>query len=92
MFSITMIAVAGLASAAQPAVQEEREAAARAAAEATADARGSNAYVCKKLPPPPGSRIARGRQICKTQAEWTAMEEDAQTAMEEAQRKSFQTK
>lgn len=67
----------------------EEEAAAAAAAErmqAEAGQSDRNAMVCKKFPPPTGTRL-RARQICKTQAEWDLMEKDAQDTLDRVQRK-----
>ena len=54
----------------------EEEAAAAAAAEKMQTEAGqadSNAMVCKKFPPPTGTRLG-ARQICKTNAEWRMLE------------------
>lgn len=67
----------------------EEEAAAAAAAErmqAQAGQADRNAMVCKKFPPPTGTRL-RARQICKTQAEWDLMEKDTQDTLDRVQRK-----
>lgn len=52
----------------------EEEAAAKKAAEATS---GANGMLCKTLPPPVGTRIGK-RQVCKTRAEWRALEQAQQ--------------
>lgn len=59
----------------------ENEAAAAKAAEATS---GSNGFVCKKLPPPVGTRIGK-RQVCKTRAEWRALEQAQQDDLQKLQ-------
>ncbi|MCJ8190924.1 hypothetical protein [Sphingomicrobium aestuariivivum] len=80
-----VIAVPSGALAVQPADQRAREEAAAKAAEETAEARGDNAYVCKRFPPPPGTRLGK-RQICKTQQEWDLIERDVQDSVREATR------
>jgi hypothetical protein len=42
--------------------------------------------VCKKFPPPVGTRIG-SRQICKTQAEWDYIQAQEQEALDRAMRK-----
>lgn len=42
--------------------------------------------VCKKFPPPAGTRIGK-RQICKTQAEWDYINQQEREALENAMRK-----
>ncbi|MCJ8190925.1 hypothetical protein [Sphingomicrobium aestuariivivum] len=79
-------------TAAPPAEQQAREEAAAAAAEATADARGDNAYVCRKFPPPTGTRLGRDRQICKTQQEWDQIDSDVRTSSQENARRALQSK
>ncbi|MCJ8190926.1 hypothetical protein [Sphingomicrobium aestuariivivum] len=71
-------------------VQRAKEDAAAAAALATAEDRGANAYVCKRIAPATGSRLNRGRQICKTAAEWQSIEEQIKTAMQENARQALQ--
>jgi len=44
----------------------------------------ANTVVCKKFPPPVGSRIGP-RKICKTQAEWDLIRLDNQEVMERVQ-------
>lgn len=84
---MAMIAVAALASAQVSAAGPEEEAAAAEAAERTqAEKGGPNAYVCKKFPPPVGSRLGK-RQICKTQAEWDSLEKDMHDGIRKMQRK-----
>ena len=74
------------------AVGPEEEAAAAAAAEKMQREAGQadrNAMVCKKFPPPTGTRL-RARQICKSQAEWDMIEDDTYDAVDRVQRKPFQ--
>ena len=66
---------------------EEEAAAAEAAKKTQEEKGGPNASICKKLPPP-GSRLGK-RQVCKTQAEWDAMEQDMRDGLRESQRKPF---
>jgi hypothetical protein len=40
-----------------------------------------NAKVCRKLPPPVGTRLG-ARRVCKTQAEWDQERFDAKQALE----------
>lgn len=40
--------------------------------------------VCKKFPPPVGTRI-RARTICKTQVEWNLIRQEEQNALERVQ-------
>lgn len=54
-------------------------------ADTSGPAMGS-AIVCKKFPPPVGSRIGR-RQICKTQAEWDFIQDQEQEAIDRVLRK-----
>lgn len=42
--------------------------------------------VCKKMPPPVGSRIGP-RKVCKTQAEWDAIRDSDREAIDTALRK-----
>lgn len=91
----TMLIMAGAALVASPAigadpVEEAIEEAAAAAAEATADERGYNRYVCKKIEVTTGTRMTQRRQICKTQAEWDMMQNDIVTAMQENARQALQ--
>lgn len=45
--------------------------------------------VCKKFPPPLGSRIGP-RQVCKTQSEWDLIRQEEQDALDRVQsRKGF---
>lgn len=74
-----MIAAAGPA---------EEAAAAEAAKKTQEEKGGPNAFICKKMPPPAGTRL-RARQICKTQAEWDLMEQDMRDGLRESQRKPF---
>lgn len=67
----------------------EEEAAAAAAAkkmEADAGEADRNVMVCKKFPPPTGTRAARKRQICKTKAEWDQIDKDRYDALDRVQR------
>lgn len=43
--------------------------------------------VCKKFPPPVGTRLGKKRQICKSQAEWDYIHAQDQEALEHAMRK-----
>lgn len=84
---LAMLSMAALASANVSAVGPEEEAAAAEAAERTQEEKGGpNAYVCKKFPPPVGSRLGK-RQICKTQAEWDQLEKDMHDGVRKMQRK-----
>lgn len=47
--------------------------------------------VCKKFPPPAGTRIGK-RQICKTQAEWDYIHAQEQEALDRATRKPLDVK
>ena len=85
-----IIAIASLAVAPLAAAGPEEEAAAAEAAKKTQEDKGGpNAYVCKKFPPPPGTRLGK-RQICKTQAEWDRLEQDMHDGVRKMQRKPFQ--
>lgn len=53
--------------------------------DASGPAKGSE-IVCKKFPPPIGSRIGR-RQICRTQAEWDFIQDQEQEAIDRVLRK-----
>lgn len=66
----------------------EEAAAAEAAKKSQEEKGGPNAYVCKKMPPPVGTRL-RARQVCKTQAEWDMMEKDMQDGLRKMQRKPY---
>lgn len=81
-----MFAVAALVTAPLSAAGPEEEAAAAEAAERTQEQGGPNAYVCKKFPPPAGTRLGK-RQICKTQAEWDQLEKDMHDGIRKMQRK-----
>lgn len=67
---------------------EEEAAAAAAAAKMRAEAGQDdrNAMVCKKFPPPTGTRL-RARQVCKTKAEWDLMQKDTYDTLDRVQRK-----
>ena len=70
----------------------EEEAAAAAAAEKMQEEAGQadrNVMVCKKFPPPTGTRM-RARQICKTKAEWDFLEDETYDAVDRVQRKPFE--
>lgn len=41
--------------------------------------------ICRTLPPPTGSRISKGGQICQTRAEWTQQEERSRAATRDMQ-------
>lgn len=43
--------------------------------------------ICRRQPAPTGSRIG-SRRICKTQAEWDAINRDTRSVVEEAQNRS----
>lgn len=45
--------------------------------------------VCKKFPPPVGTRL-RERKICKTNAEWEMIKQDTFQVLDQVQRKPFQ--
>ncbi len=87
MKSLGIIVFAALCSAPLSAAGPEEEAAAAQAAKKMQDDEGGpNAYVCKKFPPPAGTRLGK-RQICKTQAEWDQMEKDLHDGIRKMQRK-----
>lgn len=67
---------------------EDEAAAARAAEKMQSEAGQAdrNAMVCKKFPPPVGTRL-RARQICKTQAEWDMLEKETYDTLDRIQRK-----
>lgn len=44
--------------------------------------------VCKKFPPPTGSRLG-DRKICKTNAEWQMVEQEIFDALDHVQRKPY---
>ena len=92
ILTLSMIAAAVAAGGPQDrdAVQQAKEDAALAAAEATSEDRGANAYVCKRMAPQAGTRLARKRQICKTAAEWRMIEEEIKTSMQENARRALQ--
>ena len=55
--------------------------------------RTTNAHdiVCKKFPPPVGTRLGK-RKICKTNAEWQMMEQEIFDALDHVQRKPYSTR
>ena len=56
---------------------------------ADSDAKAAKAeeeQVCKRLPPPVGSRV-RGRRVCKTQAQWDAEQAAAEAMARETQQR-----
>ncbi len=55
-----------------------------AAPEAAAKLSIIDKVVCKKFPPPTGTRM-RARTICKTQVEWNLMRQEEQNALERVQ-------
>jgi hypothetical protein len=55
--------------------------AAAAVPASTSAAADPNAKVCRKLPPPTGTRLG-SRRVCKTQAEWDQERFDARQAVE----------
>ncbi len=55
---------------------------------ATEDATSAvNEIICRRIPPPTGSRIG-ARRICKTQHEWDLINREARDVVEEAQFRS----
>ncbi|MBB3764575.1 hypothetical protein [Sphingomicrobium lutaoense] len=72
-----LVGVPALASATGPV---EEAAAAEAALKTQEKDDDANAYVCKKFPPPVGSRLGP-RQICKTKANWKMLETDMQDGL-----------
>lgn len=44
----------------------------------------ANTIVCRRYPPPTGSRIG-ARRICRTQAQWTRIDNEMRVAIERAQ-------
>ena len=57
-----------------------------AAPKTDAQAAKGTEIVCKKLPPPVGSRIG-SRQVCRTKAEWDFIQDQEQEAIDRALRK-----
>ncbi len=57
-----------------PPVEEDAEAATNAA----------NSMVCRRMPAPSGTRIG-SRRVCRTQAEWTALQRESRGSIERAQ-------
>lgn len=55
--------------------------------------RAGNAHqiVCRKFPPPTGTRIfSQQRKICKTNAEWQMMDREIFDSLDRVQRKPYQ--
>ena len=52
------------------------------AAEAEGVINSSNRIVCRRMPPPVGSRIG-GRRICATEAQWSRYEDESQNLLNE---------
>ena len=89
MKHIKLIACIAAAPLMMAAAGPDEEAAAAAAAEKMQEEAGSadrNVMVCKKFPPPTGTRAARKRQICKTKAEWEQMDKDRYDTLDRVQR------
>jgi hypothetical protein len=83
ILSAAVIAPALIAAA--PAAQTAQSAApAKTAKTAKVD---PNQVICKKFPPPVGTRVG-SRQICKTQAEWDMIDRNQEEVMEEVQNRS----
>ena len=49
-----------------------------------ADTADKDKLICKRFPPPAGTRL-RGRKICATAQEWKIQEEQRETAMDNLQ-------
>ncbi|NNC48407.1 MAG: hypothetical protein HKO13_08275 [Sphingomonas sp.] len=67
----------------------DEEAAAAAAAEKMKEEAGKNdrnVMICKKFPPPTGTRAARKRQVCKSKAEWDMLDKDRYDTLDRVQR------
>jgi hypothetical protein len=77
---IAACVIAGVPALASAAGPVEEAAAAEAALKSQEEKGGPNAYVCKKLPPPVGTRLG-ARQICKTRANWELLETDMQDGL-----------
>ena len=86
---LLIMVTASLGAAPLSATGPVEEAAAAEAAKRTQEEGGPNAYVCKKFPPPAGTRLGK-RQVCKTQAEWDQLEKDMHDGIRKMQRKPFQ--
>ncbi len=81
VLSATLAAgIAPLLIAAQAPAQSQASAAPQPAAKASA----IDKVVCKKFPPPVGTRI-RARTICKTQIEWDLNRQDEQDVLDRVQ-------
>ena len=83
---IALIACAApLLIAAQTAAPQHAPAAQQASSSAPAGSK-ANDVVCKKFPPPVGTRIG-SRKICKTQAEWDFIRAQDQEVIDQALKK-----
>lgn len=82
------LALIGIAFFAIPAIVHANgpveEAAASEAARNSDKEGGANAYICKRMPPPVGTRLG-ARQICKTRGEWVRLEREAQNDLRKLQ-------
>ncbi|MEQ9663805.1 MAG: hypothetical protein RLN87_14815 [Parasphingopyxis sp.] len=87
--SIAVAASIGIAAlAGAPAVAQQTASAENQASEGEVNA--SNEILCRRQPPPTGSRIG-GRNICKTRAEWERLQREARNEIEDAQRTGLQS-
>ncbi len=66
------------------AAQAPSQGPASAAPESAAKVSIIDKVVCKKFPPPTGTRM-RARTICKTQVEWNLIRQEEQNALERVQ-------
>lgn len=77
---IPVAAVVLVGGAVPAAAQNEEE----AAANAEDDVNAANRIICRRMPPPVGTRIG-ARRICKTQLEWAQLQDEGETIVREVQ-------
>lgn len=70
------LALPGSAGAALQDSQQEAE-------EAEGAINSSNRVICRRMPPPPGTRIG-GRNICATEAQWERYQRETRDVLDEA--------
>lgn len=88
MLILAALASVGTAAAASSPPGPEAQQQAVSSSKETAKSE-ANKVVCRKFPPPPGTRLG-ARRICKTNAEWDLLELDQFQALDQVQRKPFQ--
>lgn len=85
--TIAIAAVAPLLVASGIAAAQQAQTTQPVTASATSKPKSTD-VVCKKFPPPAGTRIGK-RQICKTQAEWDYIQAQEKEVIDQSLKKPF---